>query len=191
MRIRESAAAAASRRLVIQYGMFGRSIAISDLTNFAETGELSRGWKFFLSVGGVDPEDIRTGLTQEISVSWRFLDRALNTLPGEFLLYQIGKVLHTPSDRANIQALRAALVFAAANDNRISFLEILQQYPTRQVHIDARQLAKLGSNISKFIERSQIRATAISIRSTVLNIIDWLVQLQASINERFCNCKAP
>jgi hypothetical protein len=170
------------KSLVVQFGPFGRSIAIKDLTHFAETGELSRGWRFFLNVAGVDSEDIRTALTQEVSVSLRFLDKTLNNLLGEFLLYQVGQVLHPPSNIAKIQALRAASILSVTNDNRLSLLEVLQRYPTPQVHLNGLRLARLGGNVARFQARGGVRAA-------VLNLEDWLVQLQASAAENLCDCE--
>ncbi|HEY9660173.1 MAG TPA: alpha/beta hydrolase, partial [Allocoleopsis sp.] len=72
--------ALANKTLVFQFGAFGRSISLQDLTRFAETGEISRGWRFFFNVAGVDPEAVRTALNEEVSVNLRFLDRTLNNL---------------------------------------------------------------------------------------------------------------
>lgn len=171
-----------NKSLVIEFGPFGRSIAIKDLTRFAETGELSRGWRFFLNVAGVNSEDIRTALNQQVSVSLRFLDQTLNNLLGEFLLYQIGQVVHTPSNTANIQALRSASIASVTGDNRLSLLEVLQRYPTQQVHLNGLRLARLGGNAARFQARGGVRAA-------VLNLEDWLVQLQATAAENLCDCE--
>lgn len=173
--------ALANKSLVLQFGPFGRSISMTDLTRFAETGELSRGWRFFFNVAGVNPENVRTALNQEVSVGLKVLDRRLNSLLGEFLLYQVGQVVHTPSKTANIQALRSAAILSAS-DNRLSLLEILQRYPTRQVHLNGVRLARLGRNAARFQARGGVRAAALSFE-------DWLVQLQATAAESLCNCE--
>jgi len=174
--------ALANKSLVFQFGPFGRSIALKDLTYFAETGKISRGWRFFFNVAGVNPEDVRTALNQEVAVNLRFLDRTLNGLLGEFLLYQVGQVVHTRSNMANIQALRSASILSAANDNRLSLLEVLQRYPTRQVQVNGAQLARLGQRATRFQARGGSRAAVISLE-------DWLVELQASAAENLCACK--
>lgn len=172
-----------NKRLVIEFGPLGRSISMQDLTRFAETGEISRGWRFFFRVAGVNPEDVRAGLNQEVSVSMRFLDKTLNRLLGEFLLYQVGQVIHTSSNTANIQALRSASVLSVKEDGRLSPLEILQRYPTPQVHLNGLRLARLGGNVSRFQARG-------GVRSAVVSLEDWLVQLQASAAETLCDCNA-
>jgi hypothetical protein len=176
--------ALANKELRFRFGPFGRSMSMQDLTRFAETGELPSGWGFFFNVAGVDPEIVRSALTQEVSVSLRFLDQTLNNLLGEYLLYQVGQVIQTRSNTANIQALRSASVLSAADDNHLSLLEILQRYPTPQVTINGARLARLGRNASRFQAQGGVRATAVSIE-------DWLVQLQASAAETLCTCDQP
>lgn len=188
--------ALANQSLVIEFGPFGRSIALQDLTRFAETGELSRGWRFFFNVGGVDPADVQTALNQDVGVSLLFLDSTLNNLLGEFLLYEIGQIIHTPSRTANIQALRAASILSVADDGRLSLLELLQRYPTRQVHIDGLRLARLGSNASRLQARLVARVGGVrtgvqqGVRAAVISLEDWLVQLQAAAAETVCQCDA-
>lgn len=173
--------ALANKSVVFQFGPLGRSISLVDLTRFGETGELSRGWRFFLNVAGVEPEAIRTALNQQISADLQFLDRNLNNLLGEFLLYQVGQVVHTPSNTANIQAMRSAIIGAASNNGQISLLEILQQYPTQQVEINGLRLARMGRNISR------IEAQGAG-RERVTSLEDWLVELQVSATETLCTC---
>lgn len=170
-----------NKNLVFQFGPFGRSIPMADLTRFAETGELSSGWQFFFNVAGVDSEAVRAALNEEISVELGFLDRTLNGLLGEFLLYQISQVVHTPSNTTNIQALRAATILSVAEDNRLSLLELLQQYPTQEVHINGTRLARIGQSASRFQSSGGVRTAVVSLE-------DWLVQLQASAVEHRCAC---
>lgn len=174
--------ALANKSLVFRFGILGRSISMKDLTYFAETGELSAGWRFFFNVAGVDPEAIRSALNQEVTVGLRFLDKTLNNLLGEFLLYQVGQVVQTRSNTANIQALRSASVLSVAEDDRLSLLEILQRYPTQQVYVNVARLVRLGRYASRFQAQGNVRTAAVSIE-------DWLVQLQASAAEELCPCE--
>jgi hypothetical protein len=179
--------ALANKSLVIQFGPFGRSIAMADLTRFAETGDLSRGWRFFFNVAGIDPELVRAALNQEVSADLQFLDRTLNGLLGEFLLYQVGQVLHTPSNGANIQALRSASVLSVAADGRLSLLEVLQRYPTQQVVLNALRLARMGQSLPRLSVNHGIDG----LQAAVISLEEWLVYLQASAAESLCVCEDP
>lgn len=168
------------KKLVLEFGPFRPSITIGEMTRFVETGELSRGWKFYFSVAGVDPDSLRKALAQEIRVDVGFLDKQLNSLIGEFVLYEVGQVIHTPSGHANIEALRSAVVLSALEDNRITPLELLQTYPLQQIHLDGVRLARLGNRFSQF--------QASGVQGVVTDLEGWLVQVQASAAKDLCSC---
>ncbi|WP_416667641.1 C45 family autoproteolytic acyltransferase/hydolase [Egbenema bharatensis] len=173
-----------NRELILQLGPLRPSISLAELTDFVETGTLSPGWRFYLNVARIKPENLRSALTQEIQVDGRFLDKTLNSLLGEYLLYQVSQIVHTPSRLASIQALRSALVLSALEDNRLTFLELLARYPTQQMILDGQRLARLGQLASRF-EASGGVATA------VVSLEDWLVEVQASIAQQICTCDEP
>nr|WP_104905840.1 alpha/beta hydrolase [Nostoc sp. 'Lobaria pulmonaria (5183) cyanobiont'] len=63
-------------------------------------------------------------------------------------------VISTPSQRANRQALRAALVLSANQDGQVSLIEIIKNYPTNEVEVDGdrlqgayRQLRRLQTSL--------------------------------------------
>ena len=136
-----------AEHIVITYGLLRRSFALTDLESFAETGIVPSSWEFYLNLTGLEPDGLHKGLTQKIQVDVTLVDRVLNSPLGKQLLDQIGQVLHTPSRQANSEALRAALVIAASNDNQISLLEFFQNYPVQELHIDGPQLLDLVQNI--------------------------------------------
>jgi Alpha/beta hydrolase of unknown function (DUF1400)/Acyl-coenzyme A:6-aminopenicillanic acid acyl-transferase len=170
-----------AKKLVLEFGPFRPSITIGEMTRFVETGELSRGWRFYFSVANIDPEGLRKALAQQIKVDVGFLDKQLNNLLGEFVLYEVGQVIHTPSGRANIEALRSAVVLSAAADNQITPLELLQTYPLQQIHLDGVRLARLGSQFNRF-------ETQGGVQGVVTDLESWLVQVQASAAKDVCDC---
>jgi len=174
--------ALANRSLIIQFGLLGRSIPLQDLTRFAETGELSSGWRTNFNLAGVNPENVRTALNQQVSVDMLFLDRILNNLLGEYFLFQIGQVVGTQAGTANIQAMRSALVLSAADDNRLSLLEVLQRYPTPNVFVDVRELARFGRRVSRFSARDAVQTVGITLE-------DWLLELQGAAIANLCTCE--
>jgi hypothetical protein len=141
----------AAEQFVLTYGPFARSISISELTALAETGTASPSLQAYLRLAKISPETMQAVLTRDLGVSPRFLDKALNSLPGEFALFYLGKLIHTPERVANIQALRSAFVLSAVPDNRLSLLEFLENYPTQAVYLDGVQLAKVARQVSRVI----------------------------------------
>jgi len=170
------------KNLVFVFGPFRPSITVGELVTFAETGELSRGWRNYLRLAGVQEEELRAALTSPIAVDLLTLDKLLNTMPGEFLLYEVGQVVQTPQGSASIEALRSAVILSVADDNALTMLELLQNYPTSQIQVNGTRLARIGKRLSSDFSLDE---TA----SSVLDLEGWLVRIKASEIEDLCRCE--
>lgn len=145
----------ASEQLYFTYGPFERSIPIEDLRAFAETGETTSQIRWYLGLTDLEPELFRSILTQEVGLSLTTVDQITYSLPGEYVLFEIGQLVHTKSRLANIQALRGALLVSLSDDNRISLIEFLENYPTPGIYVDGVVLARAARDVENFIDRLQ------------------------------------
>ncbi|MBW4658084.1 MAG: alpha/beta hydrolase [Drouetiella hepatica Uher 2000/2452] len=149
----------AAEKVVLKYQIFRRSVAVADLTQFAETGETSRPLRTYLRMSGQDPEKIRETLTKPVAVNLVTLDRVLNSFVGDLALGQLSQYIYTSSRQDDDKAIRAALVLSANGDNEISILEVLQNYPTQEVILDGdkiidayEELQGLSSTLDRLLE---------------------------------------
>ncbi|MBO9998215.1 MAG: alpha/beta hydrolase [Cyanobacteria bacterium SID2] len=150
-----SANAIAAERLVFTYGAANRDIQISDLETLVETGEIPRDaatLRFIVDTANITAEDMQTALTQELSVSLRFIDDVTYSLPGEYVLFQMGQVFHNRGRVAEIQSLRAAFINSVSSDGKITLLEFLQNYPNRDLYIDGARLLRDARTVIAFAE---------------------------------------
>ena len=132
--------ALAAEQVVLKYGIFRESISVQELSTFAETGELSRSLRVNFALAQQDPKAIRPYLTTPVKTDLVILDRILNSPIGNVILDELSQVIHTPSRRADRQALRAALVLSASEDGQVTLLEIIENYPTTNVEVDGERL---------------------------------------------------
>lgn len=170
------------QQLILTYGPFQESLLIHELSAFAEIGELSHSLKTSLKLAKVNPKTLRTLLTREITVNPRILDKGLNSILGEYALFQVGQIIHTRAHQANIQALRAALIQSASNDNRISLIEFLQNYPLQNVYVDGVKLSRLIHDVKR----------TGGVNGFVTEKIRWLknfLVLQGSVPGNKCGCQ--
>ncbi|NJR37879.1 MAG: alpha/beta hydrolase [Leptolyngbyaceae cyanobacterium CSU_1_4] len=142
-----SSGAIAAEQVILKYNIFERSVSVAELTTFAETGKLSRDLKAYIRASKQDPEQIRRTLTDKVEVNVVTLDRVLNSIVGNVALEQLSQYIYTSSRKADPEAMRAALVLSAAEDNTISILEIAQNYPTEEIYIDGDRLAETYAQI--------------------------------------------
>ena len=155
----------AAEQVVLKYRIFRSSISVKELTNFAQTGELSTSLRVNLALAKQNPKAIRQYLTQPVAVNLRLLDRVLNSPVGNVVLDQISEAIHTPSRKADRQALRAALILSASRDypdssgqnsrNTISLIEIIQNYPTSEVEVEGEVLERAYRQLSQLAKTLQ------------------------------------
>ncbi|MEO6860701.1 MAG: alpha/beta hydrolase [Microcoleus sp.] len=137
-----SSAAVAAEKVVLKYSVIRMTLPVSELEIFAETGKMSPGLEMLLSQAKKDPEAVRRSLTRPVKVNQKFLDGTLNSKVGEIILDEVGQVIRTPSGKANREALREALVLSATNDNEITLLEAMKNYPAPEVDVEGDRLVE-------------------------------------------------
>lgn len=158
-----SGSALAAEKVVLKYRIFRQLISVEELSTFAQKGELSSSLRVNLALARQDPKVIRRYLTESVTVSPVLLDRVLNSPVGNIVLDEISQAIHTPSRRADRQALRAALVLSAAQDRNISLIEAIENYPATEVEVDGdrlerayRQLRQLERGLPDLLRRIPI-----------------------------------
>jgi hypothetical protein len=142
----------ASERVLLRYRGFSRAVPVEDLATLAASGETPDSVDGLLETAGQSPEGLRSLLTNELSASPVVLDQALNSWPGEWMLDQLGTAIHPPSGVASRQALRSALVLSAADDNSVTLLEMLENYPTPEIVLEGDQIQTAYQRLTIFLE---------------------------------------
>jgi hypothetical protein len=145
--------AIAAERIVLKYKIFEASIPVAELAELAETGEVSPTLDGYLTLAQQEPRRVRQALTHQIEVDALLLDRVLNSRMGEAILDQVGETIYPPSQTANQEAIRAALVMSAQDDDRINLIEVMQNYPTEEVYVDVDRLVATYEQINAFQRR--------------------------------------
>jgi hypothetical protein len=138
----------AAESAIVRYSVIEQSMSVAELSRLSETGEVSPALATQLKLIDKDPAEFRRILNQKISIDPVFLSRILNSSIGENLLDLVSEVIYTPGKRASRQALRGALVTSALDDKQIQSIEILENYPTAEVHVDGERLVALVNQIN-------------------------------------------
>ncbi|BAZ16289.1 hypothetical protein NIES4071_81650 [Calothrix sp. NIES-4071] len=132
----------AAEQIVLKYRVFRQSFPVKELSTLADTGKPSLALRATLALAKQDPQKVRNYLTAPVPVNPVILDRVLNSPVGNVILDQISQVIHTPTRKADRQAMRSALVLSAAKDNDIKLIEVIRNYPTTEVEVDGDNLEK-------------------------------------------------
>ena len=132
----------AAEQIVLKYRVFRQSFPVKEFSTLADTGQPSLTLRAALALAKQDPQKVRNYLTAPVKVNPLILDRVLNSPVGNIILDQISQVIHTPTRKADRQAMRSALVLSAAKDNDIKLIEVIQNYPTKEVEVNGDNLEK-------------------------------------------------
>ena len=146
--------AEAAEKIIFTYGGATQSVSLEELQAFSARGETAPSLDFLLSFGKQSPWMMRWILNQEFPANTKLVYDLFNTAPGEYVLSQTSNVVGSKSERANVTALRGALIASASDDNVISLIELLENYPTQQVYVNGKLLAKAQGNFNQFVEET-------------------------------------
>ncbi|MFM7577386.1 MAG: alpha/beta hydrolase [Microcystaceae cyanobacterium] len=137
----------AAEKVVLKYSILQESVSVPELSQLSQTGEVSPSIQAYLTLANRQPEELRQWLNASLAVTPQALTDLLNSFVGKYLLGRLNEVVHTPSDRSNTEALRGALITSAQGDNRVSLIEVLENYPTPEIHIEGDRLMELYQQI--------------------------------------------
>lgn len=143
----------AADRVILKYSILRESVSVPELSKLAETGEVSPSLKAYLKLANKQPDELRSILNKNVDVDPVFLSKILNSFAGKFVLDEVGQVIHTPSKRASRESLRGALVTSALSDRNIKVVEILENYPTSELHVDGDRLADVYQQIEGVVSQ--------------------------------------
>lgn len=146
--------AIAADQVVITYGMLSASFDRNDLETLATTDTVPNSIAPYLDLANLDAIVLRTALTTEVNLSLEFLDDLLNSQTGDRVLDQVVQVIHTPSQQGSLQALRSAIVLSASDDDQLSLLELIENYPTEQMMVDGVNLLQFAREFENSEEDS-------------------------------------
>ena len=142
--------AEAANEIVFRYGILRQRLSVIELAKFAETGEQSPVLERYLRRTNSNPEEVRQVLNQSVNVGHTTLDKGLNNIAANLLLDELGKIIQTPDDQGNQEALRSALLASTAQDNQLTILEVVQNYPADEIHLDVKRAIRTYNQIAKY-----------------------------------------
>lgn len=146
--------ASSSEQVIFTYGGLTQSVSLEELQNFADTGEVSPALDTLLKHGKQNPFIMRWILKQEFPADTKLISDLFNTAPGEYILSQTSNVVSAKTERANVKALRGALISSASDNNRVSLMELLANYPTPDVYVNGKLLARVRGSFNQLVEET-------------------------------------
>ncbi|MEM9482910.1 MAG: alpha/beta hydrolase [Cyanobacteria bacterium P01_F01_bin.116] len=155
--------ARAAERLYFDYGALGRDLSTASLERFTKDGTIDAELAPYLN--GISPErrqEIQQILSTPLLNSGNgipdgigepfALSQWLQSPIGEQVLTEMGKFVQTEGRQNGQQAIRAAMVLAAADPAGLSPINILRFYPTGGVRLNLPPILALAKTIQANID---------------------------------------
>ena len=144
------------------------SLSLDSLETFAETGEITGDLKLFTLI--LDESmiaQLRQGLQQSLDYDVRQVYNLTYSPLGREALEQIGKIVRFSYQRNGFYGLRAALIGAAAQSNGEGWtiLDVIAQFPTKSIELNAGDLLKLKNTLDVYLEYNEAVVAAIETQA--------------------------
>lgn len=144
----------AADKIYFQYGLAQRSLQISSLEQFAQTGTIADDLAFYFRVIGTsetEQEAFRQALQTPAAVNPILVDQFLYSDFGEEILIGLGNVVQTRAGLNSMSSLRAALILASQEPEGLTLLNFFQTLPT-DLQIDLAKVRELQQTIEQIVE---------------------------------------
>ncbi len=149
-----SYSALTAQRIYASYSALQRSISVSTLEKFADTGNVSDDLAVYAQFLKTEQlQELRRVLINPIKVHPVAVSQFLYTQQGEFLLQRLGEVIKTDSreQKPGFHALRSALILAAKEPQGLTLLNIFRKYPSASIHIDLARTLSIAAELERLV----------------------------------------
>lgn len=129
------------------------SLKTKELKKFADTGEIPPKLQQFFNDTEQVPEFLSGLLTQEIYISRSLIDDVLESTTGEFFLLKLNQTIDSSASAEDLEAIKKTVVKAYKDDQELSLLELLSEYPKPRLTVDLTGLEGTYNDASLFAEK--------------------------------------
>ncbi len=144
--------AIAAERVTLRLGPFEQAIAISDLEQFAKTGELSSNLQLYAPVL---TSQVREALNRRLQIDPNVADKLIEDVLRSPTGKQLIRSLEVALPNSSIEQLQAAVSLAARQANGLSLVGFLRAYPEENITLDASSAITLALQFNPSYLQSQ------------------------------------
>jgi predicted dienelactone hydrolase len=155
--------AIAADHVILSYGILEFSVSVNSLETYARTGKIDRELQSYANF--LTPQqlaELKVGLTTSADFSHLAIAQFLYSFQGETILNRVSQVFKTEARQPGFFAIRAALILAAADQERgLTPLNVIKKFPTDTLRIDSRQGFEIFKDLSKVVQRNALAVAAV------------------------------
>ncbi|MEM9568764.1 MAG: alpha/beta fold hydrolase, partial [Cyanobacteria bacterium P01_E01_bin.34] len=168
-----------AEEVLLQLGPVNRAVTVSDLEMFLENGR-TNGLLQYLN--REQQEYLRLALTQSQEFNIVPVSQWFNSPMGERTLLFAGQLFQTGARFNGQKALRAAIITSLADDDQLSTLELIRNFPSRRLVVNISQGIGYGRQTLDDVNTTLALIAAASEQSAADAELDFAFDLEALPN---------
>lgn len=184
--------AVAADRIYASYAVLERSISIAALEEYAKNGKIEEDLAVYARyVTPDDLKELRKILRARADLDPVVISQFLYTRQGEVLLKRLGEVIQSGSGNSGFYGLRAALILAAADDEGLTLLNVLDQFPTSEIRVNLQRALQMAQELQGWVNQTKRAIDGVERLATADaqakddSAIDFAEELQKPGNQRW------
>ena len=164
-----SGSAIAAETVTFKYNELEFGVSTPELRVFAETGEITSPLIRMASRQYPEIADkARLVLNQSVALDGKVEKEIGSSIIGAAVLEQLDQLLDDATGQNNVEPIQAAILSAYEDDQMVSLVEIIEEYPTDDIIVNLSNLEQVYSEALAVIERVQ---PALGVLQDVLDIL--------------------
>lgn len=147
--------ATAAEKIYVNYSILEIPISVPSLEKYTKTGVLDNNLSVYQN-SLQQLQDLKRMLSIKIRLDPSTTKQFLHTLPGEFILQRLAKIITNKSGESTsqIENLRTAIVAASAQPEGLTLLNLVKNYPGYSVNIDLDRGLYMAKNLERLINQT-------------------------------------
>lgn len=151
--------ATAAEKIYVNYSILEIPIPVLSLEKYTKTGVLDNNLSVYQN-SLQQLQDLKQILSIKIRIDPATTKQFLHTLPGEFILQRLAKIITNKSGESTsqIENLRTAIVAASAQPEGLTLLNLVKNYPGYSLNIDLDHGLYVAENLERLINQTNQRS---------------------------------
>lgn len=144
-----------AEQILLDYGPLEFSLSVESLEIYAREGRITgklRDYARFLTPEQLDK--LQKALVTSAEITPLAVAQFLYSTQGEKILEQVGQIVQTKARQPGFYAIRSALILSAAEEEGLTPLNILKQFPTYGIRLNSARGFEIIENLSNTIQKT-------------------------------------
>ena len=146
----------AAEEIKIVYSIFSRTIKVTSLKTFAESGYSTKKLRRILNATRSSDNEIRSILNKNFEIPITIASKLVYSEIGEVFLTRLSSIIHptrADDEKTGMLALRSSVIQGIKiGDGKINLINFFESYPTKTVVLNVNALGKVMNKVESISE---------------------------------------